>query len=136
MIGWTAVETAQWDIGGRGQRHGHLGHDWALRRSAGRRRRGGRGGRDGRVGRTWGVLEGARLRLGQGESGQSVRGHGGEGGREGGVRDRRRGQVALGGLGALTLKEGGRREGGKSAAVVAHEGGPAGGSEEHQPSIS
>lgn len=133
MIGWTAIETAQWDISGWGHRHGHLGHEWALRRSTGRGRRGGGGGRDGRVGRTRGVLEEARLWLGQGESGQSVRGHGGEGGREGGVRERRRGQVALGGLGALTLKEGGRREGGKSAAVVAHEGGPAGGSEEHQP---
>jgi len=79
VAGWTAVKAAGRDVSGWGQGERSLGHRRALR---GRRtgRRGGGGGVAAAVG-AGGVLEEARLRLGEGQFGQKVGGGDGERGR-------------------------------------------------------
>lgn len=92
MIGRTSVKAAGWDVPGRREGQGCLGHWRALDGSAG-----GSGGSGwvGSGGGAVGVLMEAGLRLREGQFGQSVGGRGGDGQRGGRDGERGRGQVTL-----------------------------------------
>lgn len=92
MTGGTPVKAAGWDVSGRCQSQGGLGHRRALNRSA--RRCGGGGGVVCGCG-AGGGLEEARLRLREGQFGQSVGGRGGDGEGGGGDGEGGRRQVTL-----------------------------------------
>lgn len=70
MTGWTPVKTTGWDVSGWRWSEGGLGHWRPLHRTSWRRR--GCGGVVVDAGGTWGALVEARLRLREGQFGQSV----------------------------------------------------------------